>query len=67
MGVFRTVLIGREKDAEAIEQSFRDRGIEPGYRLPSPNSDYFEAVTVTARHPDDPPHPQYINALPGEL
>lgn len=67
MGLFRTVLIGREKDAQTIEQSFRDRGIEPGYRLPSPDSDYFEAVAVAARHPGDPPQPRYINALPEEL
>jgi hypothetical protein len=67
MGLFRTVLIGREKDAHAIEQSFRDRGIEPGHRLPSPSSDYFEAVTVAARCPGDPQQPRYINALPGEL
>lgn len=67
MGIFRTVLIGRETDAEAIEQSFRDRGIEPGHRLPSPDSDYFEAVTVAARHLGDSPQPRYINALPADL
>ena len=46
MGRFRSILIGRAKDTEDIEERWRSKGIEPGYRLPSVNPDYYGAVTV---------------------
>jgi 3'-phosphoadenosine 5'-phosphosulfate sulfotransferase (PAPS reductase)/FAD synthetase len=67
MGLFRSILIGRDKDASAIEQVWRDMGIEPGYRMPSVNPDYYEAVTVAPRYPGDPEEPQLLNALPADL
>jgi 3'-phosphoadenosine 5'-phosphosulfate sulfotransferase (PAPS reductase)/FAD synthetase len=66
-GAFRAVLIAREKDAQAIEQMWRDQNIEPGYRLPSVDPDRYEAVTVAARYPGDPPEPRLLNALPANL
>jgi 3'-phosphoadenosine 5'-phosphosulfate sulfotransferase (PAPS reductase)/FAD synthetase len=67
MGLFRTVMIGRDRDAEAIERHWRRRGIEPGYRLPSVDSDYYEAVTVAPRYPGEPGERRLLNALPAEL
>jgi len=67
MGVFRSVLVGRAKDATVIEHHWRDKGIEPGYRLPSVNPDYYEAVTVGPRYPGDPPERELLNALPADL
>lgn len=67
MGAFRGVLIGRARDPDAIEQVWRDRGIEPGYRLPSVDANYYEAVTVAAKYPGDPAEPVFLNALPAEL
>lgn len=67
MGAFRGVLIGRDKDAEAIEQRWRDRGVEPGYRLPSVDPDRYEAVTVAPRYPGDPEERVLLNALPTDL
>lgn len=67
MGLFRAVLIGRDQDAQSIEQHWRAKGIEPGYRLASVDPDYYEAVTVAARYPGDPAEPKYLNALPPDL
>jgi 3'-phosphoadenosine 5'-phosphosulfate sulfotransferase (PAPS reductase)/FAD synthetase len=67
MGAFRAVLIGRHKDAPAIEQVWRDKGVEPGYRLPSVDPDRYEAVTVAPRYPGDPEQRRLLNALPTEL
>ena len=67
MGAFLGVLIGRAKDADAIEQTWRDRGIEPDYRLASVDPDRYEAVTVAARYPGDPEQRQLLNAIPAEL
>jgi 3'-phosphoadenosine 5'-phosphosulfate sulfotransferase (PAPS reductase)/FAD synthetase len=67
VGAFRGVLIGRAKDATAIEQVWRGKGIEPGYRLPSVDPDYYEAVTVAPKYPGDPQEPQLLNALPPDL
>jgi 3'-phosphoadenosine 5'-phosphosulfate sulfotransferase (PAPS reductase)/FAD synthetase len=67
MGAFRRVLIARQRDAEAIEQMWRDRGIEPGYRLPSVDPSRYEAVTVAPRHPGDPQQRRLLNALPADL
>jgi 3'-phosphoadenosine 5'-phosphosulfate sulfotransferase (PAPS reductase)/FAD synthetase len=67
MGAFRGVLIARDKDAEAIEQRWRDRGIEPGCRLPSVDPSRYEAVTVAPRYPGDPQEHRLLNALPADL
>jgi 3'-phosphoadenosine 5'-phosphosulfate sulfotransferase (PAPS reductase)/FAD synthetase len=67
VGAFRGVLIAREKDAAAVEQVWRNRGIEPGYRLASVDPDYYEAVTVAAKYPGDRAEPRLLNALPAEL
>jgi 3'-phosphoadenosine 5'-phosphosulfate sulfotransferase (PAPS reductase)/FAD synthetase len=67
MGVFRSVLIGREKDAQRIEGHWRANGIEPGYRLASIDPDYYEAVTVAPRYPGDPQERELLNALPADL
>jgi 3'-phosphoadenosine 5'-phosphosulfate sulfotransferase (PAPS reductase)/FAD synthetase len=67
MGAFCAVLIGRDKDARAIEQMWRARGIEPGYRLPSVDPDRYDAVTVAARYPGDPAEARLLNALPADL
>ncbi len=67
MGAFRGVLIARDKDAAAIEQRWREEGIEPGYRLSSVDPDRYEAVTVAPRYPGDPAEPRLLNALPADL
>jgi 3'-phosphoadenosine 5'-phosphosulfate sulfotransferase (PAPS reductase)/FAD synthetase len=67
IGAFRGVLIGRDRDAEAIEQVWRARGIEPGYQLPSADPDYYQSVTVAPKYPDDPARPVVLNALPTDL
>jgi len=67
MGAFRGVLIARERDAEAIEQMWRDRGIEPGYRLPSVDPSRYEAVAVAPRYPGGPQDRRLLNALPADL
>jgi 3'-phosphoadenosine 5'-phosphosulfate sulfotransferase (PAPS reductase)/FAD synthetase len=67
MGAFRGVLIARAKDADAIEQMWRNKGIEPGYRLPSVDPDYYEAVTVAPKYPGEEAEPRLLNALPAEL
>lgn len=67
MGRFRRVLIARALDAEAIEETWREEGIEPGYRLPSVDPDRFEAVTVAARYPGEPEGRRLLNALPADL
>jgi hypothetical protein len=67
MGLFRAVVIAREKDANIIEQRWREHGIEPGYRLPSVDADYYEAVTVAPRYPGDPEERELLNALPVDL
>jgi 3'-phosphoadenosine 5'-phosphosulfate sulfotransferase (PAPS reductase)/FAD synthetase len=67
VGACRGILIGRERDATAIEQVWRSKGIEPGYRLPSADPDYYEAVTVAPKYPGDPQQPRLLNALPADL
>jgi len=67
MGAFRAVLIGREKDAQTIEQAWRENGIEPGYRLPSVDPDRYEAVTVAARYPGELEERRLLNELPADL
>jgi hypothetical protein len=67
MGAFRGVLIARERDSEAIEGMWRDRGIEPGYRLASVDPYRYEAVTVAPLYPGDPQERRLLNALPADL
>jgi 3'-phosphoadenosine 5'-phosphosulfate sulfotransferase (PAPS reductase)/FAD synthetase len=67
VGAFRGVLIGREKDANAIEQMWRTRGIEPGHRLRSVDPDYYEAATVAPKYPGDPQERRLLNALAADL
>ncbi len=66
MGAFRAVLLARNKDAQAIEEHWRSKDIEPGYRLPSVDPDRYEAVTVAARSPGES-EPRLLNTLPAEL
>jgi 3'-phosphoadenosine 5'-phosphosulfate sulfotransferase (PAPS reductase)/FAD synthetase len=67
VGSFAGVLIGRARDQAAIEQVWRSKGIDPGYRLPSDDPDYYEPVTVAAKYPGDPSEPRLLNALPADL